>query len=135
MRVVVSTSSHQAWDLISLKEIHSINNVSQSWIRALAYEKRAVRTKKNHISTYSAFMHIIIIHQYLHTETSIHCCVRHMYRCAGVYNTFAHCRTICTALRTTDYTSGGPATRSTLSMNLRPSSEQFTLSLSPASSW
>ena len=46
-------SSYQAWDLISLKEIHSINNVSQSWIRALAYEKRAVRTKN------TAFQHTL----------------------------------------------------------------------------
>lgn len=37
-----SLPASQVWDLISLKEIHSIDNISQSWIRALAYEKRAV---------------------------------------------------------------------------------------------
>jgi E3 ubiquitin-protein ligase TRAF7 len=31
----------KVWDLISLKEIHRINNISQSWIRALAYDKRS----------------------------------------------------------------------------------------------
>jgi E3 ubiquitin-protein ligase TRAF7 len=32
----------KVWDLLSLKVVHSTDNISQSWIRALAYDKRAV---------------------------------------------------------------------------------------------
>jgi E3 ubiquitin-protein ligase TRAF7 len=45
----------KVWDLLSLKEIHSMNNISQSWIRALAYEKRAdylYSTTNNRLQTW-----------------------------------------------------------------------------------
>lgn len=34
----------QVWDVLTLKEIHRISGISQSWVRALAYDKRKVRT-------------------------------------------------------------------------------------------
>jgi hypothetical protein len=39
----------KVWDLISLKEMHSINNISQSWIRALAYDRRSVGSKETNV--------------------------------------------------------------------------------------
>ena len=34
----------QVWDVLTLKEIHRIPGISQSWVRALAYDRRKVTT-------------------------------------------------------------------------------------------
>ena len=38
----------QVWDLITLNAVHTIDNISQSWVRALVYDRRKVSTNTFH---------------------------------------------------------------------------------------
>ena len=44
----------QVWDVLTLKEIHRIPGISQSWVRALAYDRRKV----NYIYMYNIMLRL-----------------------------------------------------------------------------
>ncbi len=60
----VSWLSAQVWNAVTLKEIHNISGLSQSWVRALEYDKRKVglsESEESRISLQYAIDHSWIL--------------------------------------------------------------------------